>query len=66
MAREFTVVIERDEEGYYVADVPDCADVTPKRDHSTPSWKESGKLSSFASKPAERTLLSESSSGYKE
>jgi len=23
MAREFTVVIERDEEGYYVADVPE-------------------------------------------
>ena len=35
MDRRFAVVIERDSEGYFVASVPRCGDVTPRPGHWT-------------------------------
>ena len=35
MSREFSVIIERDAEGYYVASVPSLADATPSRSRWT-------------------------------
>ena len=67
MAREFTVVIERDEEGFYVADtLRSCMAVTPKRDRSIHLWRGYGRPSNSALRPAARAHLPGSSSGYKE
>ncbi len=48
MERQFDVIIERDEEGYYVASVPQLAGAaTRRRDHWTMSWIEFVRRSHF-------------------
>ena len=50
MKKKFSVLVEKDEDGYFVATVPTFPDATHKQEAWTISWKEQKKRSRLISK----------------